>query len=158
MIFKTLNSKIEKPSYEINIKNIDLAGEHWGSENKIITFLDTIENFTFDKDTFNKNIILHSLKLLKNNVRINDVKFYRIPEENKIILLAITDVKKMKDFELFSREMTISLKKEKFVFSIVEVLDEEYDLIKKGEKSIPDAWKLDEQLTNKFAKLKHYQF
>lgn len=158
MIFKTLNSKIEKSSYEINIKNIDLALEHWGSESKIVGFLDTIENFIFDKDTFNKNIILHSLKLLKNNIRIKDILFYKIPEENKIILLAITEVKKMKNFELFSREMTISFKKEKFIFSIVEILDEEYDLIKKGEKSIPGTWKIEEQLTNRFAKLRHYQF
>jgi hypothetical protein len=158
MIFKTVNSKLEKSMYDIEIKNIDLALGHWGSEKKIQDFLDIVENYTYDKETLNKNIVLHSLSLLRDNIRIKEMKFYRIPEENKIVLLAVTHVAKMKDFPMFSREMSITFKKEKFAFSIVEILDEEFELIKKGEKTIPENWKYDELLTERFDKLKTYQF
>ena len=158
MIFKTVNSKLEKTSYDIEIKNIDLATGHWGSEKRMQEFLDIVENFTYDKETLDKNIVLHALKLLKANIRIKDVKFYRIPEENKIILMAVTHVGKFKDFPTFSREMSITFKKDKFAFSIVEVLDEEFELVKKGEKTIPENWKFDEHLTDRINKLKHYQF
>lgn len=157
-IFKTVNHKIEKSSYDIDIKNIDLASGHWGSADKMASFLDVVENFTYDKDNMSKNIVLHALKLVDSNPRINTVMFYRIPDENKIILVAITDVGKFKDFDTFSREMSITFKKDKFAFSIVEVLNEEYKDIKTGEKSFPETWKLDEQMTSRFNKLKHYQF
>jgi hypothetical protein len=158
MIFKTVNAKLEKTAYDIEIKNIDLASGHWGSEKKIFDYLDGVEVFTYDKDTLNKNIVLHALMLLKENVRIKDLKFYRVPDENKIILLASTSVAKFKEFETFSREMTISFKKDKFAFSIVEILPEETEQIKKGEKKIPESWVLDETLTARFNKLRHYQF
>ena len=158
MIFKTVNSKIEKTSYDIELKNIDLSTGHWGSEKKMIDYLDAVESFTYDKETLDKNIVLHSLKILKDNVRVKDVKFYRIPEENKIILLAITNVGKFKEPELFTREMSISLKKDRFSFAIIELLKDEYEQIEKGEKAIPENWKLDEYLTGRINKLKHYQF
>ena len=157
MIFKTVNTKIEKTAYEINIKNIDLATGHWGSEQKIAEYLDNIETFSYDKDSYNKNIILHALKLMKGNVRVKDIKFYRIPEENKLILLVISNVAKFKDFNIFSREMSITFKKDKLAFAIIEILNDEAEQIKKGEKSIPENWKFDEQLTDRFNKLKHYQ-
>lgn len=156
MIFKTVNSKIEKTAYEIDIKNIDLATGHWGSEKKIVEFLDTVENFTYDKETLNKNLILHALKFMKGNLRVKDVKFFRIPEENKIVLLAVSNVSKFKEFEPFSREMTISFKKDKFAFSIVELLTEEYDEVKEGKRTLPESWKIDDALTDRFNKLKHY--
>ena len=156
MIFKTVNAKLEKTSYDIEIKNIDLAPGHWGSEKKIYDNLDNIENYTYDKGSMDKNLVLHALKLLKMNLRVKDMKFYRIPEENKIILLAVTMVPKFKEFEPFSREMAITFKKEKFAFAIVEILMEEYELIKKGEKTIPANWKVDEALTDRFNKLKEY--
>lgn len=158
MIFKTVNSKLEKASYDIEIKNIDLANGHWGSEKKIQEFLDQIEVFSYDKEKLDKNLVLHALRLIKGNIRIKELKFYRIPEENKIILMAVTNVPKFKDFSAFSREMSITFKKDKFAFSIVEVLSEEFDLIKKGEQAMPENWKIDEHLTDRINKLKHYQF
>lgn len=156
MIFKTVNTKIEKTTYDIEIKNIDLASGHWGSEKKVAEFLDTVENFTYDKESLDKNIVLHALKLMKANPRVKDMAFYRIPAENKIILLAITHVPKFKEFDTFSREMSITFKRDKFAFSVVEVLDQENELIKKGEKKIPETWVLDEPLTNRYNKLKFY--
>jgi len=156
MIFKTINSRIEKSSYDAEIKNIDLAPQHWGSEKKIFNYLDTVENFTYDKETLNKNLVLHALHLLKDNLRIKDMKFYRIPEENRVILFVVSNIGKFKEFEMFSREMSINFKKDKFAFSIIEVLKEENELIKKGEKTIPANWVLDETLTDRFNKLKEY--
>jgi|SRR5271170_4704653 len=156
MIFKTVNANLDKASYNAEIKNIDLAPGHWGNEKKMFDYLDSVETFSYDKESFNKNIVLHALKLMKDNVRVKDVVFYRIPEENKLILMAVTDVAKFKDFDLFSREMSITFKREKFVFSIIEILDDENALIKKGEKKIPENWVLDEILTNRFSKLKYY--
>jgi len=156
MIFKTVNTKLEKTSYEIDIKNIDLASHHWGSEKRIFEYLDQVENFLFEKDTFNKKIVLHAIKLMKDNHRILDIKFYRIPEENRLILLATTAVHAFKPFETFSREMSITFKKEKFAFAIIELLEKEAEDIKNGEKAIPANWQLDEQLTDRFNKLKEY--
>lgn len=156
MIFRTVNTKIEKPAYDINIKNIDLASGHWGSEKKMIDYLDSIEGLIYDKDSLNKNLVLHALELMKSNVRIKDMKFYRIPEENRVVLLAVSHVGKMKEFEMFTREMSIDFKRQRFAFSIIEILLEENELIKKGEKTIPANWQLDEQLTDRFAKLKYY--
>lgn len=156
MIFKTVNATIEKGSYDIIIKNIDLASHHWGNEKRIAEYLDVVENLLFDKDTFNRQIVLHAIKLAKANHRVMDVKFYRIPEENRLILLATTAVPKFKEFDTFSREMTINFKKEKFAFSIIELLDKEAEEIKKGEKAVPANWQFDEQLTDRFNKLKEY--
>lgn len=151
MIFKTLNNKIEKSSSIITFANIDLSSGHWGSEKEMLNFLDNIETLSYNKDSLNKNLVLQALKLKKANHRIEEMKFYRIPEENKIILLVVSDIGKMHNFEVFSREMNISLKRDKFSFSIVEVLKEEFKDIQ-----IPEKWKLDEPLTDRFAKLKDY--
>jgi hypothetical protein len=156
MIFKTVNAKIEKHAYDIVIKNIDLASHHWGNEKRIYEYLDTIETLLLEKETFNRKIVLHAIKLKKDNHRILDVKFYRIPEENRLILLATTAVPKFKEFDTFSREMGIYFKREPFAFSIIELLDKEAEEIKKGEKAIPTNWQLDEQLTDRFNKLKEY--
>jgi hypothetical protein len=157
MIFRTVNDTLEKSSYKIELKNIDLASGHWGSEKEMFSYFDEIENFLYDKDTFNKKLVLHALALIKANHRIKDVKFYRIPEENKLILFAMTEVGKFASPELFTREMTISFKKEKFVFSIVEVIKKEFEQIKSGEKTMPANWILDEKLTDKIKLLKEYQ-
>lgn len=158
MIFKTINNTISKSAYDINIKNIDLASEHWGSEKKMTDYLDTVENFTYEKETLNKNLVLHALKLYKDNIRIKDIKIYRIEEENKMILLVSSEIGKMKDFETFSREMSITFKKDKFAFSIIEILPHDVEQIKKGEKTIPANWKFDERLTGKLNVLKNYEF
>jgi hypothetical protein len=157
MIFKTVNAKVEKTSYDIVLKNIDLASGHWGSERDIITYLDEIENFLYVKEDFNKKIILHTLKMLKSNIRIKSAEFYRIPEENKLICYVISNVGKFKDFDLFSREMNISFKKEKFSFSIIEMVKEDDDKIKKEGIALPGGWQKDEYLTDRLNKLKEYQ-
>ena len=157
MIFKTVNSKIKKTAYDIDIKNIDLANGHWGSEKKIAAYLDIVENFLYEKDSFDRNMVLHALKLMKENRRIKDLAFYTIPEENKLILLATTEVNKFKEFDTFSREMTIAFKKDKFTFSIVELLYKEADEIKAGTKKLPENWRLEERMTDRINKLKHYQ-
>lgn len=157
MIFKTINAKLEKSSYNAEIKNIDLASGHWGSEKKVFEYLDEIETFSYDKSSFDKKLVLHALKLLKENPRISDMKFYRVPEENRIILLCSTKVTKFKDVDIFQREMAIALKRDKLSFSIIEILPEESEQLKKGEKTIPESWKLDEQMTDRLNKLKHYQ-
>jgi ubiquinone/menaquinone biosynthesis C-methylase UbiE len=156
MIFKTINAKIEKGSYDIVIKNIDLASHHWGNEKKIAEYLDMVENLLFEKDTFDRKIVLHAIRLMKENHRVLDVKFYRIPEENKLILLATTAVHAFKPFDTFSREMSITFKKEKFSFAIIELLEKEAEEIKKGDKVIPDSWQFEERLTDRFNKLKDY--
>lgn len=156
MIFKTVNATINKTAYDIDIKNIDLSSGHWGSEKQIAAYLDPIETFLYNKETFDKNLMLHTAKIVKENRRISSIAFYRIPEENKLIMLATTEVARFKDFGTFSREMTINFKKEKFVFSIVELLYKEAEEVKAGTKKLPETWQLDEALTSRFTKLKDY--
>lgn len=158
-LFKTINTTINKPSYDISIKNIDASNIHWGSEKSIISALDEIENLYIDKENFNKKIVLFALDMKKYNQRIEDIKFYRIPEQNKLIILAITNVKKFKDVVPFKREMNITLKKQgNFSFSIIELLEDENKALKKEEKGVPENWQLDEALTARFNKLKGYSW
>lgn len=158
MIFHTVNSKLEKTSYNIEIKNIDMAPEHWGSEKEIYNFLDEVETLTYDKDNFDKKIVLHAIKLLNNNIRIKAVKFYRVQEENKLILLATTFVGKLNDVAAFGRTMTLTMKKAPFVFEIVEVLLDRLEKLDEKEQVVPANWVLDEKLTNRLEKLKAYSF
>lgn len=157
MIFRTVNDTYEKPSYKIEIKNIDMAGWHWSSEKEMYSWFDEIENFLHDKDTFNKQLVLHILALLKAFHRIKDIKIYRIPAENKIILLVMSEVGKFKSPELFTREMSIVFKREKFALSIIEIVKQEFEAWKKAEGKVPEGWELDEKMTDKIKMLKEYQ-
>lgn len=154
MLFKTLNFKIEKNAYDIEVKNIDAAMGHWGNEKRIENYLDNIEEFIYNKEMLDKNLVLHAIRLFKENRRLKDAKFYR--DGDKVILLAITEVHKFKEFDAFSREMTISFKRDKFAFSIIELLESEEKDVKEGIITIPESWKLDEQLTNRLTKLRDF--
>lgn len=157
-VFKTLNATIEKPSYTIDIKNIDHSDNHWGPEKRIMEYFDSIDTFLYQPDKLNKNIITHVLKLLKSNPRIEDIKFYKIPEENKLILLVYSDVREFNKYEIFSKEISAKFKKDNFKFSIIEILKSDMEELKAGAKTIPEHWKLDEELTNRLNKYKYYDF
>lgn len=154
-VFKTLNSTIEKSAYTIKIANIDASAYHWGSEKQIACYLDEVENFLYDKENFDKNMILHAIELVKSNTRIQDLKFYSIPENNEMLLLATTNVRKFKETDPFSRKISIEFKKHKFVFSIIEVLEEEK---KQKDFAIPSNWKLEEKLQRRFSLMNNYAF
>jgi hypothetical protein len=155
-IYKTINAELNKSAYTIKISNIDASSNHWGMEKQIYDGLSSIEPYLYDKESFNKNMVLFALKAAKANNRIEDVKFYRIPDENKIILLAITDVRKMKDVELFKREMNITFKKDNFSFSIIELLKKELEDLQANNQSFPSNWQIDQYLTDRFLKLRDY--
>jgi hypothetical protein len=155
-VFTTSNFETEKTYYKLSVKNIEVSPDHWKSEKYIISFFDEIENLLYHPDEFNKKIITHSLNLLKTNRRITEAAFYRIPDKNQLILAVITEVRKLHDFETFSREMTTAYKKGNFSFSIIEIVEEDDKLIKNGEKKIPEAWIFDEKLTDKLNTLKDY--
>lgn len=153
-VFKTSNLEIEKRSYKITIKNIDLSSDHWGSEKDITTFLDDVESFTFDKDTFNKNILKHALRLTKYTPRLLDLKFFRVENENRLILLATTAVRAFKKVDILSREMSIAFADSKFTFSIIELLEDEVKEMKEKKIELPANWKLDDYLNDRYAMMK----
>lgn len=154
-VFKTLNSTIEKSAYTIKIANIDACGNHWGSEKQIASALDDIENYRLDKENFDKNMLLFAIAVKNSNPRITKLQFYTIPEEDKLIFLATTDVRKFHDAPLFSREISISFKREKFSFALIEVLEEE----KKQEGfAIPPNWKPEERMQKRFGIMANYAF
>jgi acyl-CoA synthetase (AMP-forming)/AMP-acid ligase II len=155
-VFKTNNFNVEKTYYTLAAKNIEISSDHWGSEKYITAFFDEVENFLYHPDDFNKKIISHSLNLLKSNRRIKEAAFYRIPDKNQLILAVITEVRKLHDFETFSREITAFYKKNKFSFSIVEIVEEDDKLIKDGKQKIPSDWIFDEKMTDKLDTLKDY--
>lgn len=157
IIFHSVNKKIEKPSYDIEIKNINISGEHWGSEKSIVSFLEEIEGMLYDKENFQKNMVLHTLSLY-NNPRTQNLVFYTIPEENKIILLSTNQMRAFKEDEFLSREISIVFKKQKFAFSIIEIVEKEEKEITEGKKIIPTAWVFDEYMNKRINKLKHYNF
>jgi len=156
-IFRTINTSIEKPAYNITIANMDCSTDHWGNEKQIFDGLSSTELFFYDQENLNKNWVLLALKIIKANPRIKDLKFYRIKEENKLILLAISEVPKFKEVELFKREMLIDFKKIGSKFSIIEVLSKEIEDWQKEGKTVHENWVLDEYLTDRFNKLKGYQ-
>src|SRR5271166_5860566 len=157
MIFKTISSKLEKPNYDISINNIDCAYGHWGDENKIIAHMSKVEDFIYDSDKLDENVLSHCLGLVKANRRIKNIRFFRIPDENKIICLALSEVHRFKKPEILSREMNITFKKKKFSFSIIELLEDEEKEMKKDGKAMPDSWQSDEKLNKRFDMLKNFQ-
>jgi hypothetical protein len=156
-IFRSVNNKIEKPAYDISIKNINISGEHWGSEKMIISFLEEIEGMLYNKEDFQKNMVLHTLYLY-NNPRTKNLVFYTIPEENKVILLSTNEIRAFKEDEFLSREISIVFKKQKFAFSIIEIIEKEEKEITEGKKTIPTNWVFDEYMNARINKLKHYNF
>jgi hypothetical protein len=155
-VFKTNNFEIEKTHYKLVVKNIEISKDHWRSDKYILSFFDEIENLLYHPDEFNKKIITHSINLLKSNPRIKDAAFYRIPDKNTLILATITEVRKLHEFEPFSREMTTAYKKGNFSFSIIEIVEADDELIKKGELKLPEAWVFEEKLTDKLNLLRNY--
>jgi hypothetical protein len=155
-VFKTNNFEIEKTHWKLSVKNIEISNDHWKNEKHIMSFFDEIENLLYHPDEFNKKIITHSIKLLKSTPRIKEAAFYRIPDKNQLILAAVTEVRKLHEFEPFSREMTTIYKKGNFCFSIVEIVEADDNLIKKGELKIPETWVFDEKLTDKLNLLRDY--
>jgi hypothetical protein len=159
IVFKTLNSTIEKYAYNLSINNIAVSSDHWGSEKNIAGFFDEIENILNERDqnSFNKKILLHALELKKYSPRVIDMTFYRIPEQNKIIILSITDIKKFQDIEPFKREINMSFKfGGKFQLSVIEVLETEQKEMKEKNISVPSDWEYDDYLNDRFQKLKEY--
>ena len=156
MVFKTSQTKIEKPAYTIEFKNTNMADGHWTSEKRMVTFLEEIEVFLYDKDTFNKKIIIHSLNMIKKNLRVEKIEFYNEKDKNKLIMLAYTNVGKIKEFEPFTREMSISFRKDQFEFSIVEVVAEEVKVLEEKKISLPENWVVNEYLTDRYAKMREY--
>ena len=156
MIFKTVNATIEKKAYNVYIKNIDLAMGHWWGEKEIVNFFDEIETLLHNEDDFQKNFTMLVCDLVKYNRRIEDLKFFDVPEENRVVVCAFTKVKKFKEFDTFSREMSGFFKHQKKTFSIVEIIFEEWEEIKKGEKKFPENWKPNEYMQSKFDKLKDF--
>lgn len=150
MIFKTINSKVEKPNYTINIQNIDASGDHWGSERDIIEYLTMFENALYEPDTLNDSILTHALTLARVNRRIKNLSFYRIPEENRIVFLARTDIFRFKEPEILSREMSISFNKHKFALSIIELLESEEKILNESKTSFPEKWKFDDTMNKRY--------
>jgi hypothetical protein len=149
-LFKPLNSTVEKSNYTITIKNQNISNEHWGSEANIVKYLDEIDTFLYDKETSDKRIVKHATELAKYNMRFQEMEFFRVPEENKLILFVVVDAKKFEDNDPFTREINISFKRHnKFSFSIVEIYPDDLKAIKEGTKTFPATWQKDEAMSNK---------
>jgi hypothetical protein len=149
-VFKTINLTIEKKAYILKIQNIDLAGDHWGSEKDIVSYLDDVEAFTFDKPNFDRAILKHVLALKKYTPRATAIKFFRIPEENKLIVLVYTKVPRFKKVDILSREMSISFSDSGITFAVVELLEEEEKEMKEKKIALPANWQPDEYLNDRF--------
>src|SRR5258708_18246012 len=112
MIFKTANSTIEKSSYTINIENFDYAFHHWGSEKDMISLLEEVNNSLYEEN-FEQSAMKLALAIKKNNRRIEDIKFFRSPKEDKLIFLVISDIPNFKNFVLLSKEYSLYNKRNK---------------------------------------------
>lgn len=153
-VFRPLNTKIEKSSYDITIQNLHIANDHWGSEKNIMQFLEEIETLSYDRDNFDRSLTKHSVAILQYNLRTTDMIFYR--NGRNIVLLTIADRRSFTDDEFLSRKLEINLKKQGFVFSIIELLKPEYEDVKNGIKSLPENWVLDEDLNKRLSRMKNF--
>jgi hypothetical protein len=150
MIFKTVNSTIEKPSYVITIQNIDLAQDHWGSEKNILRFLDEVETLYYDRENFERNLIRHCMTILEYNIRVDEMRFY-----NTKTGLALVCVSDRRNFDpttpWLSRRMEINLKKERFTFSVVEMLKKEIE-----DSQVPGTWIENAEMNERINRLKSF--
>jgi hypothetical protein len=153
-IFKPLNSKIEKSSYDITLQNLHVANDHWGNEKNIVPFLEEIEILSYDRENFDRALVKHCVSILDYNLRTQDMMFYR--QGRNIILLTISDRRSFSEDEFLSRKLEINLKKQGFVFSVIELLKPEYEEVKAGTKTLPEAWVLDEDLNRRLSRMKNF--
>lgn len=154
MIFKPLNTKIEKNAYDITIQNLDIAMGHWGTEKSLIKFLDEIETISYDRDSFEKNLAKHCMLILASNIRTEDMKFYK--DGKNIILLTIANRRSFAETEWLSRKINLDLKKSGFSFTIIEILKPEYKELQEGKKVLPETWILDTDLNKRVEQLKNF--
>jgi len=153
-VFRPLNSKIEKSSYDITIQNLHVAAGHWGNEKDIVPFLEEIETLSYDREDFNKNLVKHCLAVLQYNVRTEDMFYYK--EGRNIILLTVADRRSFGEVEFLSRKLEINLKRQGFSVSIIELLKPEYEEVKAGTKALPETWVLDEELNRRLNRMKNF--
>jgi len=153
-IFKPLNSKIEKSSYDITLQNLHVANDHWGNEKNIVPFLEEIEILSYDRENFDRALVKHCVSILDYNLRTQDMMFYR--QGRNIILLTISDRRSFSEDEFLSRKLEINLKKQGFSFSVIELLKPEYEEVKAGTKALPEAWVLDEDLNRRLSRMKNF--
>lgn len=154
MIFKPLTTTIEKNAYTISIQNMDVSSGHWGNEKDIAGFLEEVEMLYYDRESFEKNLIKHCTAILKYNIRTEDIAFYR--DGRNIVLLTIVDRRSFGEIEFLSRKLEINLKKEGFIFSIIELLKPENEEVKAGTKKLPETWVLDEELNRKLNRYRNF--
>jgi hypothetical protein len=150
MIFKTVNSTIEKPSYTITIQNIDLAQGHWGSEKHIVQFLDEIETLYYDRENFQRNLIRHCMGILEYNIRVEEMRFYNT--ETGLVLVCVSDRRNFDEkVAWLDRRMEINLKRENFTFSIVEMLKKEVE-----GSQVPETWIENVEMNERINRLKNF--
>ena len=156
MIFRTINSKIEKPSYTINIQNMDIAQGHWGAEKYMVQFLDEIETMSYDKENFEKNLIKHCLTISRYNLRTEGMTFYNT--NNGLVLLVISDRRNFDhSIPWIDRRMEIDLKKQGIKFTVVEMLkSEQKNLREGGEARLPANWVVNEEMNNRLELFKKF--
>ena len=154
MIFKPLNTTIEKSAYTIRIANMDVANGHWGTEKSIAKWLEDIETISYQREEFPKLLVKHCLDILKYNIRTEKITFYAA--KNQIILLVVSDRRSFGDVEFLSRKMEIELKKQGMTFSIIEILKPENKDLDDGIKVLPSEWKFDEELNTKLSRYSNF--
>jgi hypothetical protein len=153
MIFETINSTLTKPSFTITIANIDSARYHWGGEKSIQNNLTSIEDFLYEPDLFDDRLMNFACSLIHANTRVRSLSFYRIPAENRLIILAKTDVARLKQPEILSREMSIKFHKHNFTLSVIELLESEEKKMQETGRKLPENWVADDTLNNRYRKL-----
>jgi len=147
VVFKTLNSTIEKNKSKIEIKNWLSSSQHW-SEKLLFEVLDKID---FNLQVLSKNnnpsdFLLFCVDILRANPRIQDLKLFK-DENNNFVFLFSSNVRNIGDVAPFERTISFTNKFVSFKFVELACKPEEIDSIK-----IPENWKLEELLTNKIKK------
>lgn len=154
MIFKTFNHSSNLNNKEIDIKDINYSTGHWHSEKVVLSYIDKLEEFAYDKENLNTNIVRFCVDFMKQNFRISSILCFN--QEEKNILCCISDVKNITESELFSRKIDINIPRQNFSFSLVEISNKEFEKIKNKELNFPEDWKLNEKLTKKIDLMKSF--
>lgn len=157
MIYRTLDSTTDRPSYTVVIRNIDASAQHWGSEKSIIGFFDEAENLFYDRDRFDDGIVQLGLSIAGQMPRVRELTFYTDETVTGVTMFVTTQVRKMKQPEHFTREISATYKRHGYQLRIIEMTEtEEKERVDAGLPPVPTTWTPHVAYNERFANMRAF--
>ncbi len=153
MLFQTLTEQVSKPSFLLQVSNLEISGQHWKSLKYLQRLAEELELLYIKsgkEENFPAKLIKFLLDVSLENRRIEQMKFYQ--DQDRLQVLAISSLPAFKKENYLQRSIKMTFPKLNYGLDITEITNEEWDEVLSEEKRLPAEWKPNEHLTLSFAK------